>query len=588
VRMSRLFAPTLREVPAEAEVISHQYLLRAGYIRKTAAGIYSYLPLGWRVLRKIEQVVREEMDRAGGQEVLLPALQPAEIWQESGRWDVYGKELFRLKDRHERDFCLGPTHEEIITDLVRREISSYRDLPKRLYQIQTKARDEIRPRLGLIRCREFIMKDLYSFDRDQAGLEESYQAMYRAYERIFRRLGLRFKVVEADTGAIGGKDSHEFMVLADTGEGVIVYCEACDYAANVERAAAGEVASDFQEPAEEMQAVPTPGRHSVEEVTAYLGVTAKRLVKTLIYRAVYRDREEPVAVLVRGDRDVNETKLKNALDALFVELADAGLVERVTGAPVGFAGPVGLRGVRILADLEVPRVVNAVVGGNKADLHLVNVNYGRDYQAEAVLDLRNAAAGDPCPRCGAPLKLTRGIEVGHIFKLGTKYSEALGATYLGEDGQEHYIVMGSYGIGIPRTMAAAVEQNHDADGIIWPFPIAPYHVIIVPVNYDVPEQQDLAESLYRELTAAGVETIIDDRDERAGVKFKDADLMGFPLRITVGPRALKEGKVELRRRADGSVLLLERAEVVARVKSEIAAGYPEVEDENTGADVGVR
>lgn len=587
MRMSRLFAPTLREVPAEAEVISHQYLLRAGYIRKTAAGIYSYLPLAWRVLRKIEQIVREEMDRAGGQEVLLPALQPAEIWQESGRWDVYGKELFRLKDRHDRDFCLGPTHEEIITDLVRREISSYRDLPKLLYQIQTKARDEIRPRLGLIRCREFIMKDLYSFDRDQAGLEASYQAVFHAYERIFTRCGLKFRAVEADTGAIGGKDSHEFMVIADTGEAVIAYCDECNYAANLERAVAvAQPGPSGEETWRESQEVATPGRHSVEEVTAYLGVPPQRLVKTLIYRAIYRDREEPIAVLVRGDRDVNETKLKNVLDALFVELADAALVEEVTGAPVGFAGPVGLKGIRILADPEVPQVVNQVVGGNDADLHLVNVNYGRDYTAAEVVDLRNVAPGDPCPHCGAPLKLTRGIEVGHVFKLGTKYSEVLKATYLGEDGQEHYIVMGSYGIGIPRTMAAAVEQNHDADGIIWPFPIAPYHVTVVPVNYGEPEQRAEAEGLYRELTAAGVETVIDDRDERAGVKFKDADLMGFPLRITVGPRALKEGKVEIRRRAGGTVILVERGEVVSRIRAEIAAGYPEVK-ESQEANAGV-
>ncbi|MDI3522364.1 MAG: prolyl-tRNA synthetase [Bacillota bacterium] len=584
MRMSKLFAPTLREVPAEAEVISHQLLLRAGYIRKTAAGVYSYLPLAWRVLRKIEEIVRQEMDRAGGQEVLLPTLHPAEIWQESGRWDVYGKELFRLKDRHDRDFCLGPTHEEIVTDLVRREISSYRDLPKLLYQIQTKARDEIRPRLGLIRCREFIMKDLYSFDRDQEGLEQSYRTMYRAYQRVFARCGLSFKAVEADSGAIGGKDSHEFMVLADTGEGVIAYCDVCDYAANLERAVAGGKAAPAAEAAEELRPVATPGRHSVEEVTAYLGVPAERLVKTLIYRAIYRDREEPVAVLVRGDREVNETKLKNTLDALFVELADAALVEQVTGAPVGFAGPVGLK-VRLLADPEAVQVVNAVVGGNKADLHLVNVNYGRDYEAAVVADLHNVSPGDPCPRCGAALKTTRGIEVGHIFKLGTKYSEALGATYLGEDGQERFIVMGSYGIGIPRTMAAAVEQNHDADGIIWPFPIAPYHVVIVPVNYAVPEQRALAEALYRELTAAGVETLIDDRDERAGVKFKDADLMGFPLRITVGPRALKEGKVELRRRASGTVSLLAQADVVAAVQAEIAAGYPQAGEEEDSAGV---
>lgn len=572
MRMSRLLAPTLREVPAEAEVISHQYLLRAGYIRKTAAGVYSYLPLAWRVLRKIENIVREEMDRVGGQEVLLPALQPAELWQESGRWDVYGKELFRLKDRHERDFCLGPTHEEIITALVRGEINSWRDLPKRLYQIQTKFRDEIRPRLGLIRCREFIMKDLYSFDRDQEGLAASYRAMYKAYSSVFTRCGLRFRAVEADSGAIGGTGSHEFMVLADTGESVIVYCANCNYAANLERAISAPITAVCTgEDQLTMQRTHTPAKHSIEEVTDFLGVPATKLVKTLLYRVVYRDHEQLVAVAVRGDRDVNEIKLKNFLDALELELTDAVTVERVTGAPVGFAGPVGLQSVPILADPEVTVIVNAVVGANEADAHLVNANYGRDWTASRVLDLKNVSAGDPCPHCHAALKTTRGIEVGHIFNLGTKYSSALKATYLDENGQSRHIVMGSYGIGIPRTMAAAVEQCHDRDGIIWPVPIAPYHVSIVPVNYNNDKQRLLAEELYGQLTAAGVEAVIDDRDERAGVKFKDADLMGFPLRITVGPRSLKDEKIEIRLRADGAVWLVDRAEVVARVQAELRA-----------------
>ncbi|MGI6129152.1 MAG: proline--tRNA ligase [bacterium] len=575
MRMSKLFAPTLREVPAEAEVVSHKYLLRAGYIRRTATGVYSYLPLAWRVLRKIEDIVRQEMDAADGQEVLLPVLHPSELWQESGRWDVYGKELFRLKDRHERDFCLGPTHEEIITALVKGEINSWRDMPKRIYQIQTKFRDEIRPRLGLIRCREFIMKDLYSFDRDEEGLDASYKAMYKAYERIFARCGLKFKAVEADSGAIGGTGSHEFIVLAETGESVIAYCEACDYAANLERAVtAAATAISTGENQLAMQKVATPNKHTIEEVTDFLQVPAVKLVKTLIYRAIHRDREQLVAVVVRGDRDVNEIKLKNALDALEIELADTTTVEQVTGAPVGYAGPVGLNGVLVMADPETTTIVNAVVGANEVDAHLINANYGRDWTADKVLDLKNVVAGDPCPRCTAPLKTTRGIEVGHVFKLGTKYSSALRATYLDENGDSRHIIMGSYGIGIPRTMAAAVEQCYDEDGIIWPMAIAPYHVVIVPVNYKDDRQRELAEELYAKLTANNVETIIDDRDERAGVKFKDADLMGFPLRITVGPRSLNEGKVELRLRAEGTTFLLDKTQVVSSVQSEIVNQQP--------------
>ena len=526
MRMSKLFAPTLREVPAEAEVASHQYLLRAGYIRKTAAGMYSYLPLAWRVLRKIENIVREEMDQAGGQEVLLPALQPAELWRESGRWDVYGKELFRLQDRHERDFCLGPTHEEIITALVRKEINSWRDLPLLLYQIQTKFRDEIRPRSGLIRCREFIMKDLYSFDRDEKGQSVSYKAMYKAYSKIFTRCGLKFKAVEADSGAIGGTGSHEFMVLAETGESVIVYCPSCDYAANLERAVSTPATADPSSKVEQpLQKVHTPSKYSIEEVTGFLNVPASKLVKTLLYRIIYRDREELAVVAVRGDRDVNEIKLKNALQALEVELADPITVERVTGAPVGFAGPVDLQGMPILADPEVTLINNAVVGANQHDYHLINVSYGRDWTATKIVDLKNVIEGDPCPRCNASLKTTRGIEVGHIFNLGTKYSVALKAMYLDENGASKPIIMGCYGIGIPRTMAAAVEQHHDRDGIIWPVSIAPYQVSIVPVNYNDKKQRLLAEELYFMLSKANVEVVIDDRDERAGVKFNDADLM---------------------------------------------------------------
>ncbi|NMA55198.1 MAG: proline--tRNA ligase [Firmicutes bacterium] len=571
MRMSKLFAPTLREVPAEAEVASHQYLLRAGYIRKTAAGMYSYLPLAWRVLRKIENIVREEMDQAGGQEVLLPALQPAELWRESGRWDVYGKELFRLQDRHERDFCLGPTHEEIITALVRKEINSWRDLPLLLYQIQTKFRDEIRPRSGLIRCREFIMKDLYSFDRDEKGQSVSYKAMYKAYSKIFTRCGLKFKAVEADSGAIGGTGSHEFMVLAETGESVIVYCPSCDYAANLERAVSTPATADPSSKVEQpLQKVHTPSKYSIEEVTGFLNVPASKLVKTLLYRIIYRDREELAVVAVRGDRDVNEIKLKNALQALEVELADPITVERVTGAPVGFAGPVDLQGMPILADPEVTLINNAVVGANQHDYHLINVSYGRDWTATKIVDLKNVIEGDPCPRCNASLKTTRGIEVGHIFNLGTKYSVALKAMYLDENGASKPIIMGCYGIGIPRTMAAAVEQHHDRDGIIWPVSIAPYQVSIVPVNYNDKKQRLLAEELYFMLSKANVEVVIDDRDERAGVKFNDADLMGFPLRITIGPRSLKDKKIEIRRRLDGMVWLVDKEAVIDKIQTELA------------------
>jgi prolyl-tRNA synthetase len=567
MRMSTLFAPTLREVPAEAEAISHQYLLRAGYIRKTAAGVYCYLPLAWRVLRKIEAIVREEMDRAGGQEVLLPALQPAELWQESGRWDVYGKELFRLKDRHERDFCLGPTHEEIITALVRGEINSWRDLPQRLYQIQTKFRDEIRPRLGLIRCREFIMKDLYSFDRDEEGIVASYKAMHQAYSNIFTRCGLKFRAVEADSGAIGGTGSHEFMVLAKTGESTIVHCPSCNYAANLERAVCAPIGNgSITEDALPLKKVKTPAKQSIDEVATFLRLPAIKLVKTLLYRAIYRDYDELVVVAVRGDRDVNEIKLKNHLNALEVELADPATVQRVTAAPAGFAGPVGFQQVPILADPEVIAIRNAVVGANEADAHLINVNYDRDWTADQVLDLKNVTAGDLCPHCRTPLETNRGIEVGHIFNLGTTYSTALKAMYLDENGHSKPIIMGCYGIGIPRTMAAAVEQYHDKDGIIWPVPIAPYHVNIVPVNYKEDQQQLLAEELYRLLGEAGVETIIDDRNERAGVKFKDADLMGFPLRITVGPRSLKNNKVEIRRRVDGAIRLVDKRNIVKAIK----------------------
>lgn len=564
MRATELFAPTLREVPAEAEVVSHQLLLRAGFIRREAAGVYTYLPLAYRVLKKINQIVREEMDRQGGQELQMPIIQSAELWQESGRWDVYGPELFRLKDRHDRDFALGPTHEEIITALVRGEVNSYKQLPLLLYQIQNKYRDERRPRFGLLRGREFIMKDLYSFDRDEQGLELSYQKMHEAYTQVFQRCGLRFRPVEADSGAIGGSDTHEFMVLADSGEAKILFCsqEACGYAANEEKAVSPKVTTES--PAEDLQQlteVPTPSAHTVEEVAAFFHVPPQKIIKTLLYET----EKETVAVLVRGDRDVNEIKLSNILQCLHLSLANAAVVQDITGARVGFAGPVNLKNIRIIADLEIFALVNAVAGANKDDTHLINVNPSRDFSVDTIADIRMVRAGEPCPRCGAVLQEAKGIEVGQIFKLGDKYSKALGATYLDEGGQKKTIIMGCYGIGITRTMAAAIEQNHDQDGIIWPVAIAPFHVVVVPVSAKDEKQVALAELVYKRLVAAGVETVLDDRPERAGVKFKDADLIGYPLRITVGAKAVTNEQVEVRVRKTGAVVMAPVAQVEASV-----------------------
>lgn len=551
MRMTNLYAPTLRETPAEAEIASHKLALRAGLMRKNVSGVYTYLPLGWRVIRKVEQIVREEMDRAGGQEILMSALQPAELWQETGRWYDYGPEMFKLTDRAGRQFCLGPTHEEIFTALVRDEVKSYRQLPLLLYQIQTKYRDEIRPRFGLMRARDFIMKDLYSFDRDEAGLDVSYQKMYDAYCRAFHRCGIDYRVVEADVGAMGGSSSHEFMVIADVGEAQLVYCDECGYAGNVERAEAIPApAGDEDEPFTPREKVPTPNMRTIEELTAALGLPPSKFIKTMIYTA----DGKVVAALVRGDREVNDVKLKNVLKAIELELAPPEVIERVTGAPVGFAGPIGLSGVDVIvADREVPHVRNAVVGANEADAHIKGVNYGRDYAADIVTDIRTAVAGDKCPKCGAALLSARGIEVGHIFKLGTKYSEALGATFLDEEGKERVMIMGSYGIGITRTVAAIIEKFHDEDGIKWPMPVAPYHVVIVPVSVEDEAQLSAAEKLYNALNELGVETVLDDRDERPGVKFKDADLIGWPLRVTIGPKSLAHGSVEIKVRATGEL-----------------------------------
>lgn len=571
---SKLLIPTLREDPGEAEVVSHRLMLRAGMIRKLAAGIYNYLPLGYRVIRKIENIVREEMNRAGAQEVFMPMVLPAELWKETGRWEKYGKELLRLKDRHERDFCLGPTHEEVVTDIVRNEVKSYRQLPLNLYQIQSKFRDEIRPRFGLMRGREFIMKDAYSFDTDQAGAEESYKKMYEAYNNIFRRCGLTFKPVEADTGLIGGQFSHEFMVLAETGEEAVVSCDSCGYAANMEKAESRSHLPGHPEPcAEPVSASPgslsdlsrnesllpmerrlTPGKKSVEDVSAFLGVTPQHLVKTLIVRG----DDKVVAVLLKGDHELNGIKLSRFLGCTEVQLLAPSEVEDVTGSPSGFSGPVGLKGIPLIADSAVREMSDFIVGGNERDIHLVHVNIPRDFTPDHFADVRNVAEGDGCPRCDSGrLFIVRGIEVGHTFKLGVKYSEAMGATYLDAQGNPQSIIMGCYGIGVGRTMAAAIEQNHDKDGIIWPSAIAPFSAIVLPLNVRSEKTYAAARAIYDKLTETGTDVILDDRDERAGVKFKDADLLGIPCQIVVGDKGVSRGIVEIKNRATREVKEIE-------------------------------
>jgi len=558
---SKLLIPTLREDPGESEVISHKLMMRAGLIRRLAAGIYNYLPLGYRVIKKVENIIREEMDRAGAQEVFLPMVLPAELWQETGRWEKYGKELLRLKDRNDRDFCLGPTHEEVVTDIVRREVKSYRQLPLNLYQIQTKFRDEIRPRFGLMRGREFIMKDAYSFDRDEQGAELSYKKMYDAYMAIFRRCGLVFKPVEADTGLIGGSFSHEFMVLADTGEEAIVSCDTCGYAANMEKAEASPPPQPSLFDGEGMgmggggELLPlekriTPGKKSVEDVAAFLGVTPGQLVKTLIVRG----GDRVAAVLLRGDHELNEVKIAKFFDTTDVQLLSPEEVEKVTGAPSGFSGPVGLKKIQIIADHAIKGMVNFVVGGNEKDIHLINVNLSRDFSPAQFADIRKVKEGDGCVRCeNGRLVIVRGIEVGHTFKLGTRYSEAMGATYLDESGRPQHIIMGCYGIGVGRTMAAAIEQNHDKDGIKWPPAIAPFKVIILPLNMDSERTMSKAEVLYKGLEDDGIEVVMDDRDERPGVKFKDADLLGIPYQVVIGDKGLNRGVIEIKNRTTREV-----------------------------------
>ena len=553
MRWSQTLIPTVKEDPADAEVISHKLLVRAGMIRQISRGIYDYLPLALKVIRKVEKIVREEMDRAGAQELLLPIASPAELWQESGRWEVYGKELMRFKDRHERNFCLGPTHEEVITDLIRRVVRSYRELPFNLYQIQTKFRDEVRPRFGLMRGREFIMKDAYSFHTDGQDGQREYENMFATYKRIFSRCGLQFRPVEADTGAIGGSQSHEFQVLAESGEDAIVSCNRCDYAANVQKAEIKPrrpAGRDLTKASPRLEKVATPGKKSVTDVAAWLKLAPDRFVKTLVYKT---DSNELVAALVRGDHEINEGKLLAALGCREIALADESEVQNATRAVPGFLGPIGLK-LRIVADLAIQGIQGAVTGANQADAHYVNVDQERDFTPSAFADLRLAVAGDPCPRCDSgSLESYRGIEVGQVFYLGRKYSETMGATYLDAEGRERPIEMGCYGIGISRLIAAAIEQNHDAHGIVWPFSIAPFHLLLLPINYKEPAVHEVADRLYQELEAHGVEVLLDDRDERPGVKFKDGDLIGIPLRVTVGAKGLNKGCVELRWRRDGMI-----------------------------------
>lgn len=557
---------TLREVPNEAEIPSHILLLRTGMIRKLVSGVYGFMPLGWRSVRKIEEIIREEMDRAGGQEIHMSAVQPAELWQESGRWFAYGPELWRLKDRNGRDFCLGPTHEEIFTDIIRSDVSSYRQLPVNLYQIQTKYRDEARPRFGLMRSREFIMKDAYSFDRDQEGLDKSYQEMYGTYERIFTRCGLTFRPVEADTGAIGGSNSHEFTALSEVGESEIAYCEACDMAATVERAACVDAPAteEAELPREEVH---TPGTKTIEEVADFLGIPQTKTMKALLFVTYDEEGKENgyVAAFVRGDRELNMTKLVNALGIPehSIEFADEEKMGVATGCVGGFTGPVGLHDCTIVADSELPGLKNLCAGACKVDYHMKNVNYGRDYKADIVTDIKTLKEGDPCPVCGAPVKHARGIEVGQVFKLGTKYSESMGAIYKDENQKDQLIVMGCYGIGVTRTLAAIVEQHHDENGIIWPVSVAPYHAIITVMKPEDEVQAQTAERIYKELMDAGVEVLLDDRKERPGVKFKDADLLGIPVRLTVG-RGAPEGKIEYKLRRDAEKEELSVDEGIAR------------------------
>ncbi|XZJ60171.1 proline--tRNA ligase [Clostridium perfringens] len=562
MKMSNMLVGTLREVPAEAEIESHKLMLRAGLMRKMAAGIYNYMPLGLKVIENVKNIVREEMNNAGAQEFLASALIPAELWQESGRWDAYGAEMFRLKDRHNRDFCLGPTHEEVFTDIVRNEIKSYKQLPLNLYQIQTKYRDERRPRFGVMRSREFIMKDGYSFDKDQEGLDLAYEKMRKAYVNIFNRCGLDAKAVAADSGAIGGSGSAEFMVKSEVGEDDVVFCTACDYAANIEKAPSTPEHAEKEE-LMEVEKVETPAVKSIEDLAKFFECSPKKIAKTLIFQA----DDKVVAVVLRGDREANEVKIANTIgEVIELEMASEEAVKEATGAAVGFAGPMGIKVDMLLVDQEVANMYNFIIGANETDMHLKNVNYGRDFEG-IVGDFRNVTIGEKCPECGKEITISRGTEVGHIFKLGTKYSESMGATFIDEDGKAKPFIMGCYGIGVTRTVASIIEQHNDENGIIWPLEVAPYHVSVIPANVKNEEQATKAEEIYNELRKMGVEALLDDRKERAGVKFKDSELMGIPMRITVG-KMIGEGQVEFKLRNGGEVETLSIEEVYNRVREE--------------------
>ena len=561
---SKLLIPTLKESPADAEVVSHKFMIRAGMIRQMAAGIYSILPLGLRVLRKVEQIIREEMNQIGGQEVFLPSVQPAELWAESGRWDFYGKELLRFKDRNDREFCYGPTHEEVITDIVRREVKSYRQLPITLYQIQTKFRDEVRPRFGIMRGREFTMKDAYSFHATEESTRETYSNMADAYSRIFKRCGLDFKMVEADSGTIGGNFSHEFVVLASSGEDCIGFCNSCDYASNLEKAETKISAINTESPLpEDLNEVATPKKKSVEEVTQFLRVSPKTLIKTIIFET----DQGLVAGLVRGDREINPVKLKNLVGCEWLIPASENLVTKTTGLPCGYLGPVGIK-LKVFADKEIPLMSNSIAGANKIDTHLTGIQFKRDLNVEKIGDIRSVNEGDPCPKCElGKFKIKRGIEVGHIFILGKKYSESMQALYLDDQGKEKPMIMGCYGIGVGRTAAAAIEQNHDEKGIIWPISLAPFQAVILPVNFSDDAVNSAAKEIYKSLWELGVETLLDDRSDRLGAKFKDAELLGIPIQIIVGPKNLGEGKIEIKLRKTGESQLISFPEEIAYIST---------------------
>lgn len=560
MRLSKALISTLREVPAEAEIQSHKLMLRAGLMRKMASGVYNFMPLGLKVLKNIEDIVREEMDKTGAQEFLASALLPSELWKESGRWSKFGPEMFKLKDRNEREFCLGPTHEEAFTDLARNEIKSYKQLPLNLYQIQTKYRDERRPRFGVMRSREFVMKDAYSFDKNYEGLDEAYNKMYAAYHEIFKRCGLTAKCVEADSGAMGGSGSAEFMIKSEIGEDEVAFCTECNYAANMEKAPAAPEACTKEE-LKPLNKVETPNVKTIEDLVGFFNTTSKKFAKTLIFKA----DKNIVAVMVRGDREVNETKVINALGgAIEFEMADPETVFKATSAKVGFAGPIGIKVDQLFIDNEVASMSNMIVGANETGYHYENANFERDFKGK-VGDFRNAAEGDTCPKCGKPLTIARGIEVGHIFKLGTKYSEAMGANFIDENGESKPLIMGCYGIGINRTMAAIIEQNNDDNGIIWPISVAPYKVIIVPVVTKDEKQMAAANELYEKLKGLGIDVLIDDREERAGVKFKDADLIGIPIRVTVGKK-INEGMVEFKLRKEADIELVPFDSVIDKIK----------------------